>query len=72
MVTFPHGLNEQERSFLTRQAQLRDRLRWLDPRSARAKALRKELHDITRTELAREITPTDRTPKQPKTPWWQE
>lgn len=72
MVTFPAGMTQQERNFISRQAELRDRLRWLDSRSHRARALRNELNGIIRAELAREVTPPAQPAKEPKLQWWQE
>ncbi|AEQ50773.1 hypothetical protein SAMN05428936_101660 [Pelagibacterium halotolerans] len=72
MVTFPAGMSEQERAFAARQHALRERLRWLDPRSRRARKLQKELADITRAELRRETAPQPSAPKEAKQQWWQE
>ena len=72
MVTFPAGMDEKQRAFIARQQELRERLRWLDPRSRRARTLQAELAEMTRKELQREIAPAPATPKPAKQQWWQE
>lgn len=72
MVTFPAGMSERERAFMSRQRELRDRLRWLDARSPRARKLQAELNTMMMAELRREITPQHPAQRDDKQPWWLE
>lgn len=72
MVTFPAGMGERQRDFVSRRNALREKLRWTPVRSKRWHALDAELRALVLEELQAETAPAGENDPAPRQLWWQD